>query len=100
MNRPTLVLYADLEAVYRPQRVWAEGRAVALVVAHFLSGVGAGGWLIGVVLGIPLVLSLSVAAVVLSGIVHLGFLGHPERAWKMMLPPRAARGSAGACGRS
>ncbi len=49
MSRP-LALYQDLEAVYRPQRVWAEGRASALVVAHFLSGVGAGGWLIGLVL--------------------------------------------------
>jgi formate-dependent nitrite reductase membrane component NrfD len=90
MSRPTLVLYEDLEAVYRPQRVWAEGRAIALVIAHFLSGVGAGGWLIGVVLGIPLVLSLSVAAIVLSGVVHLGFLGHPERAWKMIRRPASS----------
>jgi formate-dependent nitrite reductase membrane component NrfD len=90
MNKPTLVLYQDLEAVYRPQRVWAEGRAIALVIAHFLSGVGAGGWLIGVVLDIPLVLSLSVAAIVLSGVVHLGFLGHPERAWKMILRPASS----------
>jgi hypothetical protein len=37
MNRPTLTLYSDLEAVYRPERVWAEGRAIALVAAHFLT---------------------------------------------------------------
>jgi formate-dependent nitrite reductase membrane component NrfD len=90
MNPPRLAVYQDLEAVYRPQRVWAEGRAVALVAAHFLTGVGAGGWLIGLVLGIPLVLSFALAAVVLSGIVHLAFLGHPERAWKMILRPRSS----------
>lgn len=89
MNQP-LAVYRDLEAVYRPQRVWAEGRAVALVVAHFLSGVGAGGWLIGVVLGMPLVMSLSLGAVALSGAVHLAFLGHPERAWKMILRPASS----------
>jgi len=90
MNPPTSALYADLEAVYRPQRVWAEGRAVALVIAHFLSGVGAGGWLIGLVVDMRLVLSMALAAVVLSGVVHLAFLGHPERAWKMMLRPRSS----------
>ena len=89
MSQP-LALYRDLEAVYRPQRVWAEGRAVALVGAHFLSGVGAGGWLIGLVLDIPLVLSLALAAIVLSGAVHLAFLGHPERAWKMIKRPNSS----------
>ena len=33
---------------------------------------------------------MSLAAVVLSGVVHLAFLGHPERAWKMMLRPRSS----------
>jgi formate-dependent nitrite reductase membrane component NrfD len=70
--------------------VWAEGRAAALVGAHFLSGVGAGGWLIGLVLGIPLLLSLSLAAIALSGVVHLAFLGHPERAWKMIKRPSSS----------
>ena len=90
MSQSPLALYKDLEAVYRPQRVWAEGRAATLVVAHFLSGVGAGGWLIGVVLGIPLVLSLSLAAIALSGVIHLAFLGHPERAWKMIIRPASS----------
>ena len=75
MNRSTLTLYSDLEAVYRPQRVWAEGRAVALVAAHFLSGAGAGAWLLGLLLDLRLVLALGLAAVILGGIVHLGFLG-------------------------
>ena len=89
MNQP-LALYRDLEAVYRPQRVWAEGRAVRAGGRPLLSGVGAGGWLIGLVLDIPLVLSMSLAAVVLSGIVHLAFLGHPERALEDDLRPRSS----------
>jgi formate-dependent nitrite reductase membrane component NrfD len=90
MNRSTLTLYSDLEAVYRPQRVWAEGRAVALVAAHFLSGAGAGAWLLGLLLDLRLVLALGLAAVILGGVVHLGFLGHPERAWKMMMRPQSS----------
>jgi formate-dependent nitrite reductase membrane component NrfD len=90
MNRPTLTLYSDLEAVYRPERVWAEGRAIALVAAHFLSGVGAGAWLLGLVLDLRLVSLLGLAAVVLGGVVHLGFLGRPERAWKMMKRPQSS----------
>jgi formate-dependent nitrite reductase membrane component NrfD len=81
-------LYADLEALYRPQRVWAEGRGVLLVAAHFLSGVGAGAWLVGLVLHYPLASLMGLFAVVLGGLVHMGFLGHPERAWKMILKPR------------
>ncbi|MCE5254655.1 MAG: polysulfide reductase NrfD [Actinomycetia bacterium] len=90
MNRSTLILYSDLEAVYRPERVWAEGRAVALVLAHFLSGAGAGAWLLGLLLDLRLVLAFGLAAVILGGIVHLAFLGHPERAWKMMMRPQSS----------
>ena len=56
MDRPALTVYSDLTAVYRPERVWAEGNALALVVAHFLSGAGAGAWLLGLVLDQRLVL--------------------------------------------
>jgi formate-dependent nitrite reductase membrane component NrfD len=96
MNQPTLAkqhtpaIYADLEALYRPQRVWAEGRGVLLVAAHFLSGVGAGGWLMGLLLGSRTVLLLGLLATVIGGLVHLGFLGHPERAWQMIRKPRTS----------
>jgi len=90
MNQHTLSIYADLGAVYRPERVWAEGRAFTLVLAHFLSGAGAGAWLLGLVLDIRLALALGLAFVVLGGLVHLGFLGHPERAWKMMMRPQSS----------
>ena len=90
MSTQTLTIYRDLTAVYRPERVWAEGRALALVLAHFLSGAGAGAWLLGLVLDIRLALALGLAAVVLGGAVHLGFLGHPERAWQMMMRPQSS----------
>ncbi|MCL4371143.1 MAG: polysulfide reductase NrfD [Chloroflexi bacterium] len=90
MNRPTPSIYSDLGAVYRPERVWAEGRAITLVIAHFLSGAGAGGWLIGLIIGLRLASLLGLAAVVLGGAIHLGFLGHPERALRMMAKPQSS----------
>ena len=90
MSSPTLTVYSDLGAVYRPERVWAEGRAIALVLAHFLSGAGVGAWLLGLVLDLRIALALGLGAVVLGGMVHLGFLGHPERAWKMMMRPQSS----------
>ena len=90
MSRSTLTIYSDLEAVYRPERVWAEGRAFALVLAHFLSGAGAGAWLLGLLLDLRLTLTLGLAFVVVGGVVHLAFLGHPERAWKMMRRPQSS----------
>ncbi len=90
MSESTLTIYSDLEAVYRPERVWAEGRAFALVLAHFFSGAGAGAWLLGLVLDLRLTLALGLAFVVVGGVVHLAFLGHPERAWKMMMRPQSS----------
>ncbi len=90
MDHPPLAVYTDLEAVYRPERVWAEGSAVALIVAHFFSGAGAGGWLLGLVLDQHLASLLGLIAVALGGAVHLAFLGHPGRAWKMMRRPQSS----------
>jgi formate-dependent nitrite reductase membrane component NrfD len=90
MDRPALTVYSDLAAVYRPERVWAEGNALALVVAHFLSGAGAGGWLLGLLLDQRLASLLGLIAVALGGTVHLAFLGHPGRAWKMMRRPQSS----------
>ncbi len=44
----------------------------------------------GLVLHIPLASLMGLFAIVLGGLVHLGFLGHPERAWKMILKPRSS----------
>jgi formate-dependent nitrite reductase membrane component NrfD len=68
---------------YRPQREWAEGRGILLILAHFFTGAGAGAWLFAVPLGSDsgLVIGLFLAA--LGAVGHLLFLGRPERFWRM-----------------
>jgi formate-dependent nitrite reductase membrane component NrfD len=83
-------VYRDLELEFRPQRVWAEGRAFALVLAHALSGAGAGAWLLGLLFDARLVCLLGLILVVVGGVVHLGFLGHPLRAWAMLRRPQSS----------
>jgi formate-dependent nitrite reductase membrane component NrfD len=78
----------DLGQVYRPQREWIEGRGVLIVVAHFLSGVGAGAWLWSVLFDFPLGQAIAfVTVVVFSGIAHLAFLGRWGRFWRMIRRP-------------
>ncbi|OGL08527.1 MAG: hypothetical protein A3I17_11835 [Candidatus Rokubacteria bacterium RIFCSPLOWO2_02_FULL_72_37] len=74
---------ADLGATFRPQRQWVEGRGIWLIVGHFLSGVGAGTWLFALWLDWRPGLVLAIAAVALSGLAHLRFLGRGARFWKM-----------------
>jgi len=74
----------DLRSDLRPQRDWGEGRGVLLVVGHFFVGVAAGGWLMSLIFGSSNGLLLSYALAALGGVVHLGFLGHPERYWRMV----------------
>lgn len=76
-------LIQDLRQDFRPQREWGEGRGVFLVVGHFLVGVAAGAWLFGLIFSyLPgLIAGLVLAGA--GGIAHLGFLGRPERFWKM-----------------
>jgi formate-dependent nitrite reductase membrane component NrfD len=76
-------LIADLRQDFRPQREWGEGRGLFLVIGHFLVGVAAGAWLFGLLLNYPpgLIAGFFLAGV--GGIAHLGFLGRPERFWKM-----------------
>jgi formate-dependent nitrite reductase membrane component NrfD len=90
MNQPSLSVYADLESLYRPQRVWAQGRGLVVVAAHLLCGAGAGSWLLGLVFGSRALTLLGLVAVAACGLLHLGFLGHPERAWRMMRRPRSS----------
>lgn len=84
-------LRSDLASVYRPQREWIEGRGVLIVVAHFLSGVGAGAWLLSTGLGYADGAWLGLICVgVLSGVAHLAFLGRPERFWRIVRRPHAS----------
>lgn len=82
-TEPFQVRIADLRERYRPQREWAEGRGILLILAHFFTGAGAGAWLFTVPLGSDsgLVIGLFLAA--LGAVGHLLFLGRPERFWRM-----------------
>jgi formate-dependent nitrite reductase membrane component NrfD len=77
-------LIEDLKAEYRPQREWAEGRGLFLIVGHFLVGVAGGTWVFGSVLGIPEAQVLAYVLGALGGLAHLANLGRPERFWRMM----------------
>jgi formate-dependent nitrite reductase membrane component NrfD len=82
------LLRSDLAQVYRPQREWIEGRGILIVVAHFLSGVGAGAWLLSTAFGYAAGAWLGLFFVgALSGVAHLGFLGRPERFWRVVRRP-------------
>lgn len=81
---PYQVRITDLRQPFRPQREWAEGRGLLLILAHFLTGAGAGAWLFAALLGLGPGLAAGYSLVALGGFFHLFFLGHPERFWRMM----------------
>ncbi len=74
---------SDLGATLRPQRQWVEGRGLYLIIGHFFSSVGAGTWLFSLWLDSRLGMWMAIAAVGLSGLAHLRFLGRPSRFWMM-----------------
>jgi formate-dependent nitrite reductase membrane component NrfD len=85
------LLRQDLAQVYRPQREWVEGRGLLIVVAHFFSGIGAGAWLLSVLFEVRVGLWLGLVSVgVCSGLAHLGFLGRPERFWRIVARPHVS----------
>jgi formate-dependent nitrite reductase membrane component NrfD len=78
----------DLSQVYRPQREWIDGRGLLIVVAHFFSGIGAGGWLWSTLYDYSVGQMLSIACVIgFSGAAHLAFLGRWDRFWRMLRRP-------------
>ncbi len=81
---PFQIRITDLRERFRPQREWAEGRGLLLITAHFLTGSGAGAWLVAVPLGLGAGLPIGFALVLLGALFHLLFLGHPERFWRMI----------------
>jgi len=76
-------LITDLRQDFRPQREWGEGRGLFLVIGHFLVGVAAGAWLFGLLFDYLPGLIAGFLLAGAGGIAHLGFLGRPERFWKM-----------------
>jgi formate-dependent nitrite reductase membrane component NrfD len=83
-TEPFQIRIGDLRERFRPQREWAEGRGLLLIVAHFLTGSGAGAWLVAVLLGLRPGLMMGFALVAVGAFFHLFFLGRPERFWRMM----------------
>jgi formate-dependent nitrite reductase membrane component NrfD len=78
-------LIQDLRLDLRPQREWSEGRGIFMVIGHFVVGVAGGTWLFSLWYGNHAGLALAFILAGLGGLLHLANLGHPARAWKMML---------------
>ena len=78
-------LIQDLRSDLRPQREWCEGRGIFMVIGHFVVGVAGGTWLFALWYGNRAGLALAFVLAGLGGLLHLANLGHPARAWKMML---------------
>ena len=78
-------LIQDLRSDLRPQREWCEGRGIFMVIGHFVVGVAGGTWLFSLLYGNSAGLALAFVLGGVGGLLHLANLGHPGRAWKMML---------------
>lgn len=89
---------ADLGMPFRPQREWSEGRGLLLILAHFLTGTGAGCWLFAVFFKLHVGLVTGLLLVALGGLAHLLFLGRPERFWRMVTNFRGSWISRGLAG--
>ena len=81
-------LIQDLRGELRPQREWCEGRGLYMVIGHFVVGVAGGTWLFSLLYGNRAGLALAFVLGAVGGLLHLANLGHPGRAWKMMLQVR------------
>ena len=81
---PVQIRTTDLRESFRPQREWAEGRGLLLILAHFLTGSGAGAWIFAVLYSLDLGMMVGFVLVALGSLAHLLFLGRPERFWRML----------------
>lgn len=93
-------LIADLRTDNRPQREWGEGRGILMVIGHFLVGIAGGAWLMSSIYDVTAGLVVAYVLGVLGGIVHLMFLGRPERVLNMIRHFRTAWISRGFLGLS
>ena len=93
-------LIQDLRVQLRPQREWGEGRGLFLVIGHFLNGIAGGTWLMSLVFDSLAGTAVAFAMAALGGAAHLGFLGRPERFWRMVTRMKSAWISRGFLGLS
>lgn len=86
----------DWMVKYTPQREWIEGQGVFLFLAFFFSEIGAGIYLVSLFLDFRWGSICGwLVALLLGGFIHLGFLGHPMRAWRILLQPATSELSRG-----
>lgn len=70
---------------YRPQREWIEKRGILLWLAFFFIELGAGAFVVSSIFGSSLGMLLGwLMCGVLGGGLHLLYLGHPLRFWRMV----------------
>ncbi|MCC4114927.1 polysulfide reductase NrfD [Aromatoleum toluclasticum] len=93
-------MLSDLRMDLRPQREWGEGRGLFLVIGHFVVGIAAGAWLFALIFDRPVALVAAFALAALGGLAHLGFLGKPDRFWRMSMRARTSWISRGFIGLS
>ena len=95
MKRARLMEY-EWMVKYTPQTEWIEGNGVMLLLAFFFTEFGAGIYLVSLFLNFKGGWLLGwLIALVLGGLVHLGFLGHPLRAWRILAKPVSSELSRG-----
>jgi formate-dependent nitrite reductase membrane component NrfD len=71
---------------YTPQREWIEKRGILMWLAMFFIELGAGAFAVSSIFGNPLGMFLGwLMCGVLGGGLHLIYLGHPFRFWRMIL---------------
>lgn len=87
---PFDTIHEDIRSTFRPQREWINRQGLVLVTGHFLSGIGAGAWILSWLLQSTAGLFLGFLAVALSGVAHFFFLGSPLRFWRMITRPHAS----------
>ena len=80
---PFATLTSDVRERFRPQREWSQRRGLLLILAHFLTGAGAGAWIFATAWGLPVAAWAGFSLVGFGSLAHLAFLGHPERFWRM-----------------
>ena len=95
---PFQTLTSDIRERFRPQREWSQRRGLLLILAHFLTGAGAGGWLFATAFDLPMGALAGFILVGFGSLAHLLFLGHPERFWRMAARLRSSWISRGLVG--
>lgn len=73
------------------QTEWVEGRGLLLVLAMYVGSIGSAAYLLGSFLHAPAaVVTGWLLAVVGKGVLHITFLGRPERFWRALARPHGS----------